>query len=92
MSALGSEYKGPTFPKGRKADPIPSHLDENSQEVPTYHTIANEPATAHVQIDHVFTSRGLDRYVHTRAMNDVEEWGSSDHCRIIIDIDSHSRH
>ena len=30
MSALGLEYKGPTFPKGRKADPIPSYLDENS--------------------------------------------------------------
>ena len=91
MSALGLEYMGPTHPNGRKADPIPDHLDENSVEVPTYYTTANEPATAHVQIDHVFASRGLHRHVHTKAMNSVDEWGSSDHCRIIIDIDAYSR-
>ena len=86
MRALGIEYMGPTFPNGRKADPIPPHLTEESPDVPTYHTVARDPATAHVQIDHVFVSRGFHNTVSTQAMNGVEEWGSSDHCRILINV------
>ena len=88
MSALGMEYLGPLFPNGRKAEPVPPHLAEESLEVPTYHTVAREPATAHVQIDHVFASRGFHNTITTRAMNHVEEWGSSDHCRILINLET----
>ena len=86
MQALGLEYMGPRYPNGRRADPIPRHLDEKSLNVPTYHTNRKTPATAHVQVDHVFASRGFHEEVHARALNRVEEWGGSDHCRILIEV------
>lgn len=85
--ALGLEYMGPQHPAGRQADPIPAHLNEESLDVPTYYSkSSNTPAGAYVQIDHVFASRGFDEEVQTRALNEVSEWGPSDHCRIAIDV------
>ncbi len=84
FDALGLEYMGPRYPNGRQADPVPRHLTENSLEVPTFHT--SGPAAAYVQIDHVFASRGLHNIVAVRALNDIDEWGSSDHCRISINV------
>ncbi len=86
MKALGLEYMGPQYPNGRRADPVPAHLTEDSLDVPTYHTVRNSPATAHVQVDHVFASRGFHESIRTRALNGVDEWGSSDHCRILIEV------
>ena len=86
MSVLGLEYMGPRFPNGRRADPVPPHPTEDSLDVPTYHTVRRSAATAHVQMDHVFASRGFHESVRTRALNGVEEWGSSDHCRILIEV------
>ncbi len=86
MKALGLEYMGPQYPNGRRADPVPAHLTEDSLDVPTYHTVRNSPATAHVQVDHVFASRGFHESIRTRALNEVDEWGSSDYCRIIIEV------
>ena len=72
---------------GRRADPIPEHLNEESLDVPTYyHKPSNTPAGAYVQIDHMFASRGLHGEVQARALNEVTEWGPSDHCRICIDV------
>ena len=86
MQALGLEYAGPEYPHGRRADPVPSHLTEASLDVPTYHTTRRTPATAHVQLDHVFASRGFHQTVRTWALNDVPDWGPSDHCRILIEV------
>ena len=86
MDALGLEYVGPIHPNGRRADPIPPHLTEASLDVPTYHTRRRKPATAHVQVDHVFASRGLDQSVSVKALNGVDEWGSGDHCRVLIEV------
>ncbi len=87
FQALGLEYLGPQYPAGRRADPIPRHLNEESLDVPTYyHKPSNTPAGAYVQIDHVFASRGLHDQVQARALNEATEWGPSDHCRICIDI------
>ena len=36
--------------------------------------------------DYVFASRGFHNSVKVRAMNGVEEWGASDHCRLLIKI------
>ena len=36
------------------------------------------------QLDYVFASRGFHGSVKVRAMNGVEEWGASDHCRLLI--------
>ena len=38
------------------------------------------------QLDYVFASRGFHKSIKTHALNSVEEWGSSDHCRILIDV------
>ena len=85
--ALGLDYLGPQYPAGRRADPIPAHLNEESLDVPTYyHVPSNTPAGAYVQLDHVFASRGLHESINVRALNEVEEWGSSDHCRVVIDV------
>ena len=86
FDALGLEYMGPKFPYGRKAEQTPQHLTEESLEVPTFRTDAQGPAGAVVQLDHVFVSRGLHRSVAVRALNEIEEWGSSDHCRILIEV------
>ena len=91
MSALGLAYVGPRHPNGRMADPVPNILAEGSLDVPTYYSRAMTPATAQLQLDHVFASRGLDKSVTTQAMNGENEWGSSDHCRIIITVDSSSQ-
>ena len=36
------------------------------------------------QLDYVFASRGFADALSVRALNDPEEWGQSDHCRIEI--------
>ena len=86
LSALGLEYMGPRYPNGRKEAERRKGLPETSLEVPTYYTTAQTPATAAIQLDHVFVSRGLHGHVTVSAMNEIDEWGSSDHCRIIIDV------
>ena len=75
MAALGMHYVGPRHPNGRQANPKPEHLKPDSLEVVTYHTVARDIATAHIQLDHVFASHGLHEAVTTRAMNEIDEWG-----------------
>jgi len=85
--ALGLEFVGPRHPGGRQAKPWPEELPTDSLCVPTYHTNRQTPATATRQLDFVFASRELADRISVRAMNAVEDWGPSDHCRVIIDID-----
>lgn len=40
------------------------------------------------QLDSVFASRGLHENIHREALNGVEEWGSSDHYRLLIKVRS----
>ena len=85
--ALGLEYLGPQYPAGHRADPVPQHLNEGSLDVPTYyHKPSNTPAGAYAQLDHVFASRGLHKEVRARALNEETDWGSSDHCRISLEV------
>ena len=85
--ALRLEYLGPRYPAGRRADPVPAHLHEESLDVPTYyHAPTNTPAGAYVQLDHVFASRGFHESISVRALNEVDEWGPSDHCRLLIEV------
>ena len=44
-----------------------------------------KPATR--QLDYVFASKSMLDSVSTRALNTEEEWGPSDHCRILIEVD-----
>ena len=86
MVALGLEFVGPQSPDGRQAQPTPQGLPEPTGNVATFYTSGNSPATAENQLDYVFASRGFHNSVRTRAVNGVDEWGSSDHCRILIEV------
>ena len=88
FEALGFVLLGPQYPAGRRAEPTPSGLPADTANVPTYHTTRQRPATAANQLDYVFASRGFHACVSTRAFNDPEEWGPSDHCRIGIEVDT----
>jgi endonuclease/exonuclease/phosphatase family metal-dependent hydrolase len=86
--ALGLRFVGPQHPNGRQADPWPGELPTDSRCVPTYHHNRQTPATATRQLDFVFASRSLADAVSVRALNALDEWGSSDHCRVLIDVDA----
>jgi len=86
MEALGLPFVGPQFPQGRRAEPRPSELPPDSNDVPTYHTSSMTPATAQRQMDFVFASRDLAGRVRVTALNQPDEWGPSDHCRLQIDV------
>lgn len=87
MAALGLEFMGPQHPHGRQADPRPEGLPADTGNVPTFYPPGKSPATAPNQLDYVFASHGLHNTVKVRALNEVEEWGSSDHCRLLIEMD-----
>ena len=86
MEALGLEFVGPQHPAGRQAQPTPQGLPSDTRNVPTYHKTHQSPATAQEQPDYAFASRGFHKSVKVRAMNSVEKWGASDHCRLLIEV------
>jgi endonuclease/exonuclease/phosphatase family metal-dependent hydrolase len=87
MAALGLKFVGPQAPEGgRQASPWPKELPEGSLDVPTFHTNQQTPVTATRQLDFVFASESIAKRVTVRALNSVEEWGPSDHCRIKIEL------
>ena len=86
MNALGMEFLGPQYPAGRRARPTPHGLPPDTENVPTYHTARQSPATAQNQLDYAFASRGFHESITMRAMNSVKEWGASDHCRLLIEV------
>ncbi len=87
MIALGLEFMGPEYPNGRQAETPITGQPKDSKSVPTYRKVRESPKTANTQLDYVFASRGFHRTIRTRALNGVDEWGSSDHCRLLIEID-----
>ena len=87
MAALGLSFVGPQAPAGRRADPWPSELPGESANVPTFHTSHQTPATATRQLDFVFASDGLAARVRVCALNEVHQWGPSDHCRVEIEVE-----
>ncbi|MDE2992934.1 MAG: hypothetical protein OXU67_03540 [Chloroflexota bacterium] len=86
LDALGLQFVGPQAPHGRQADPWPDELPPDSRNVPTFHSSYQTPATATRQLDYVFASASMADVVHVRALNEVEQWGPSDHCRLEIDL------
>ena len=44
------------------------------------------PSDAELQLDYVFTSRSIAHRITVRALNGVDEWGPSDHCRLLIEV------
>ena len=87
MEAIGMEFMGPQLPDGRQAETLAGGEPDDSRNVVTYYLPGMNPATAsNNQLDYVFASRGFHRSLKVRALNSVEEWGPSDHCRIEIEV------
>ena len=88
MEALGLELLGPRAPEGgRRADPTPQGLPADTQNVPTFCVAGRNPEDAANQLDYVFASRGFHEQIKVRALNSPDQWGPSDHCRILIEIE-----
>lgn len=84
MQTLGLELLGPQHPAGRR---VPSSGGvAKSRNVVTFHSNQKTPATAHIQLDYAFASQGFYNAISVRALNGIDEWGSSDHCRLLIEI------
>jgi hypothetical protein len=86
--ALDLTFVGPQHPNGRQAEPWPDELPCNSGCVPTFHHSRQTPETATRQLDFVVASHSLAAAVTVRALNEPDEWGRSDHCRVLIDVDA----
>ena len=80
------KFLGPQYPDGRRLSPTPKGLPPDNLNVPTFRSTRQSPESAQNQLDYVFASRGFHNSVKVRAMNGVEEWGASDHCRLLIEI------
>lgn len=88
MDAFGLEFLGPQAPNGRQAEPRPDFMPAETRNVVTFGTKApKEPEKADRQLDYVFASRGFHENIRTRALNSVDCWGASDHCRLLIEVD-----
>ncbi len=49
--------------------------------------LGQKPCHAQLQLDYVFASRAIAHRLTVRALNDPDDWGTSDHCRIVIDLE-----
>ncbi|MCY4576498.1 MAG: hypothetical protein OXC55_07895 [Chloroflexi bacterium] len=87
MAAIGLEFIGPQAPNGRQAEVRLRGEPSNSQNVVTYSHGNNPAVTDNRQLDFAFASRGFHESISVRALNETDEWGPSDHCRILIEID-----
>jgi exonuclease III len=87
MTAIGLRFVGPKAPYGgRQAEPWPEELPEGSLSVPTFFSNKQTPETASRQLDFVFASDSIADRIMVKALNGIEEWGPSDHCRILIEL------
>ena len=86
MEALGMVMMGPQFPNDRQSSISPPGVPPDTKNVPTYSKPAEGPKGAKIQLDYVFASQGFHNQVKVRAMNEIEEWGPSDHCRLKITV------
>ena len=47
---------------------------------------------AYQQLDYVFATSGFHESVTARGLDSVDEWGSSDHCRPLIEVAGRRNH
>ena len=86
MDAIGVECLGPQYPAGRKAEPAHPDMPPDTRNVVTHHTTREDPISAKLQLVYAFASRGFHKHVSVRALNGVDEWGSSDHYRLLVEV------
>ena len=88
VAALGLEFLGPQAPDGwQPATPQPD-VPPDTKNVPTWVRIGRSREKANRQFDYAIASRGFHERVRVRALNRVDEWGPSDHCRLMIEVDT----
>ena len=75
MQALGFRE---VMPEGRRSD---------RGDVVTFRSIGATPAQAWAQADYVFATENIADRVSVDALNSSDDWGPSDHCRLVIDLD-----
>ena len=86
MAALGLEFLGPQTPDGlQPATPQPD-VPPDTKNVPTWVRNGRKPEEANRQFDYAVASRGFHERVKVRALNRADEWGPSDHCRLLIEV------
>ena len=73
MQALGFRQ---LVPDGRRSD---------RGDVVTFSTMGSTPAQAWTQADYVFATENIADRVSVHALNHPDDWGPSDHCRLVID-------
>lgn len=86
MDAIGLHFVGPRLPNGHPPTKRPAELPPDHDGVPTYRTRQSDATSATHQLDFVFASRSLVPRTAVRAINGADEWGPSDHCRLIIEL------
>ena len=86
FESLGLEFLGPQAPNCRQAVTPPPDVPVDTRNVPTFYERGKSPASAERQLDYVSASRDFHERVKVRALSGAEEWGSSDHCRLLIKV------
>lgn len=86
-AGMGLEFAGPQYPNGVQADPWPGELPVDSKNVPTYARVKGDLSTATRQLDFVFCTPQLLPLTRVKALNTAENWGPSDHARVVIEVD-----
>ena len=86
MAALGLEFLGPRAQDGQRPGRPQPDVPADTRNVPTWVRGGRPAEDADRQLDYVFASRGFHDEVRVRALNGSDEWGSSDHCRLLIEV------
>ena len=89
MEMARLEFIGPQLPNGWPANSPRPDVPDDTNNAPMYRTTRQSPADANRQLDYAFASRRFHDNVRVRARNGIDEWGSSDHCRLFIDVEGH---
>ena len=68
------------------AESAPDDVPSDTKNVPTFYRPGSGLASAVNHVDDAFASRRFYERVSVRVLNGVEEWGPSDHCRLMIEV------
>ena len=86
MTALGLQFLGPQAPDGWQPSMRQPDVPPDTKNVPTWVQTGHSPEEADRQFDYAIASRGFHERVKVRALNGLDEWGPSDHCRLVIEV------
>ena len=84
MAAIGVPFVGPCVPRERQSADVQRHRGD---DILTFYTPKQaKPENATQQLDFVFATENIGRQLKVHALNQVDDWGPSDHCRILIEL------